>query len=159
MALRAMGVRIAIDDFGTGYSALSYLQHFPIDILKLDKTFIDDLAASETQQAFVQAILRLAAVFNMNVIAEGVENTAQRDLLAGTDCQFGQGHLFSPPLPVDGVADWLVHRGAPARGGPNGNRPARRPSGNGGRRTAPVRVPDPAAGRMSATSKSSNESA
>ncbi|HEV2089342.1 MAG TPA: bifunctional diguanylate cyclase/phosphodiesterase [Cryptosporangiaceae bacterium] len=158
MALRAMGVRIAIDDFGTGYSALSYLQHFPVDILKLDKTFIDDLAESETQQAFVQAILRLAAVFNMNVIAEGVEDPAQRDVLAGTDCRFGQGHLFAPPLPAGGVAEWLAHRGIPAAVGPNGGGRQTRPGGNGaGPQARPVAVADPVAGRASRGSSVSHD--
>jgi EAL domain-containing protein (putative c-di-GMP-specific phosphodiesterase class I) len=105
-ALRALGIRIAIDDFGTGYSSLSYLRQFPIDVLKIDKSFIDDIS-SDQQRALVHAIVRLAETLNLMVIAEGVETDAQRDVLAGMGCPLGQGYLFSRPLPYDEATAWL----------------------------------------------------
>jgi diguanylate cyclase (GGDEF)-like protein len=98
-ALRAMGVRLAIDDFGTGYSSLSYLQHMPIDVLKIDKSFIDDLLSSTRQRAVVAAIVQLAQTFDLSVVAEGVEEPAQRVALQQIGCPYGQGYLFARPLP------------------------------------------------------------
>ncbi len=97
-ALHELGVKIAIDDFGTGYSSLSYLQQFPIDVLKIDKSFIDNAAASPKQTALVEAIIRLAATLDLQVIAEGIEDAAQRDVLARMGCPLGQGFLFARPL-------------------------------------------------------------
>ncbi|WP_432986021.1 putative bifunctional diguanylate cyclase/phosphodiesterase [Dactylosporangium sp. CA-233914] len=98
-ALRAMGIRLAIDDFGTGYSSLSYLQHMPIDVLKIDKSFIDDMLSSAQQRAVVTAIVQLAQTFNLSVVAEGVEQPGQRDALREIGCPYGQGYLFAKPLP------------------------------------------------------------
>jgi diguanylate cyclase (GGDEF)-like protein/PAS domain S-box-containing protein len=98
-ALRALGVRLAIDDFGTGYSSLSYLRHMPIDVLKIDKSFIDDMVASAQQRAVVAAIVRLAETLDLRVVAEGVEEQAHRDLLQRMGCPYGQGFLFARPLP------------------------------------------------------------
>ncbi|MFB9186945.1 putative bifunctional diguanylate cyclase/phosphodiesterase [Dactylosporangium sucinum] len=97
-ALRAMGVRLAIDDFGTGYSSLSYLQHMPIDVLKIDKSFIDDMLSSSQQRAVVNAIVQLAQTFNLSVVAEGVEEPGQREALRQVGCPYGQGYLFARPL-------------------------------------------------------------
>ncbi|MGI5247412.1 putative bifunctional diguanylate cyclase/phosphodiesterase [Dactylosporangium sp. CA-139066] len=97
-ALRAMGIRLAIDDFGTGYSSLSYLQHMPIDVLKIDKSFIDDMLSSAQQRAVVTAIVQLAQTFNLSVVAEGVEEPGQRDALREVGCPYGQGYLFARPL-------------------------------------------------------------
>ncbi len=107
-ALRDGGVRIAIDDFGTGYSSLGYLRKMPIDVLKVDKSFIDDLADSEQQHAVVEAIVRLAQTLRLKVVAEGIEERVQRDLLAEMDCPYGQGYLFSKPLPVALADAWLT---------------------------------------------------
>ena len=82
-ALRALGVRIAIDDFGTGYSSLSYLRQMPVDVLKIDKSFIDDILASEQQRALVDAIVTLARNLDLAVVAEGIEEPGQRGRLAG----------------------------------------------------------------------------
>jgi diguanylate cyclase (GGDEF)-like protein/PAS domain S-box-containing protein len=98
-ALRALGVRLAIDDFGTGYSSLSYLRQMPIDVLKIDKSFIDDMANSKQQRAVVTAIVRLAQTLDLAVVAEGVEDRDQRDLLQHMGCPYGQGYLFAKPLP------------------------------------------------------------
>jgi diguanylate cyclase (GGDEF)-like protein/PAS domain S-box-containing protein len=100
-SLRAMGVRLAIDDFGTGYSSLSYLQHMPIDVIKIDKSFIDDMVASRQQRAVVAAIVQLAQTLDLAVVAEGVERPAQRDALAVMGCPYGQGYLFASPLRED----------------------------------------------------------
>ncbi|GJF27751.1 hypothetical protein KNE206_04510 [Kitasatospora sp. NE20-6] len=96
-----LGVRIAIDDFGTGYSSLSYLREFPISILKIDKSFIDGLGHSQQQYALVEGIARIADTLGVQVIAEGIENTVQRDLLAAMGCPLGQGYLFARPLTND----------------------------------------------------------
>jgi diguanylate cyclase (GGDEF)-like protein/PAS domain S-box-containing protein len=111
-ALRDSGVRIAIDDFGTGYSSLSYLRKFPIDVLKIDKSFIDDLVSSEQQRAVVDAIVRLAQTLNLTVVAEGIEEPAQRDLLAEMGCPLGQGYLFSRPVPTINATAWLQREAA-----------------------------------------------
>jgi diguanylate cyclase (GGDEF)-like protein/PAS domain S-box-containing protein len=97
--LREHGIRLAIDDFGTGYSSLSYLRHMPIDVLKIDKSFIDDMVASSQQRAVVAAIVRLAETLDLRVVAEGVEEHAHRDLLQRMGCPYGQGFLFARPLP------------------------------------------------------------
>jgi diguanylate cyclase (GGDEF)-like protein/PAS domain S-box-containing protein len=99
--LKASGVRLAIDDFGTGYSSLSYLKGLPIDVIKIDKSFMDGVDTSEQQQALVDSIIRMAKTLRLEVIAEGIENEAQRDRLAAMGCRLGQGYLLSPPLPPD----------------------------------------------------------
>ncbi|MFJ3792557.1 putative bifunctional diguanylate cyclase/phosphodiesterase [Kitasatospora sp. NPDC090091] len=99
--LSELGVGIAIDDFGTGYSSLSYLREFPISILKIDKSFIDGLGLSQQQYALVEGITRIADTLGVQVIAEGIENTEQRDLLAAMGCPLGQGYLFAHPLTPD----------------------------------------------------------
>jgi EAL domain-containing protein (putative c-di-GMP-specific phosphodiesterase class I) len=96
-ALRQIGIRIAIDDFGTGYSSLSYLRHMPVDILKIDKSFIDDITSSAQQLALVAAIVRLADTLDLRVVAEGIENPAQRDTLARMGCPYGPGLPVLPP--------------------------------------------------------------
>ena len=96
--LRELGVRIAIDDFGTGYSSLSYLRQMPVDVLKIDKSFIDDITSSPQQRALVNAIVTLARNLDLTVVAEGIEDAAQRDLLDRMGCPYGQGYLFARPV-------------------------------------------------------------
>ncbi|WP_306214208.1 putative bifunctional diguanylate cyclase/phosphodiesterase [Actinoplanes sp. RD1] len=96
--LRALGCRIAIDDFGTGYSSLSYLRQMPVDVLKIDKSFIDDIIASKQQRALVNAIVTLARNLDLTVIAEGIESPDQRSMLGRMGCPYGQGYLFSRPV-------------------------------------------------------------
>jgi diguanylate cyclase (GGDEF)-like protein/PAS domain S-box-containing protein len=96
--LRDAGVRVAIDDFGTGYSSLGYLRQRPIDVVKIDKTFIDGMVESEQQLALVDGIISLAQSQGLTVIAEGIEDPAHRDLLARLGCPLGQGFLFSEPI-------------------------------------------------------------
>ncbi|WP_253298019.1 bifunctional diguanylate cyclase/phosphodiesterase [Paenibacillus sp. MSJ-34] len=97
--LKAMGVTIAIDDFGTGYSSLNYLKQFPIDVLKIDQSFVRDLAVDGP--AFVAAIIQLAHALNLRVVAEGVEQKIELRLLRDHGCDFVQGYLYSKPLPPD----------------------------------------------------------
>ena len=96
--LKEIGVRLAIDDFGTGYSSLGYLLELPIDVLKVDKTFVTGISSSWRQHALVEGIVRLARTLEVEVIAEGIESEAERELLAGMGCQFGQGYLLSVPV-------------------------------------------------------------
>ena len=96
--LRQMGITISIDDFGTGYSSLSYLKRFPIDTLKIDKSFIDGITLDGGDAAIATAIVRMAQSLNMKVIAEGVEKVEQLDFLRSIHCDGYQGYLFSRPL-------------------------------------------------------------
>ncbi|MFC7527250.1 putative bifunctional diguanylate cyclase/phosphodiesterase [Actinoplanes sp. GCM10030250] len=105
--LRDMGIRIAIDDFGTGYSSLGYLRQRPIDIVKIDKTFIDDMVASQQALALVSGIVSLAQSLGLTVVAEGIEDPANRDLLVRMSCPLGQGFLFSSPLGPTEVLAWM----------------------------------------------------
>ncbi|MFG1603413.1 putative bifunctional diguanylate cyclase/phosphodiesterase [Actinoplanes sp. NPDC049265] len=105
--LRALGVRIAIDDFGTGYSSLSYLRQMPVDVLKIDKSFIDDILGSAQQRALVNAIVTLARNLDLAVVAEGIEDAEQHALLERMGCPYGQGYLFARPVWPDVVTGWI----------------------------------------------------
>jgi len=98
--LKAIGVRLAIDDFGTGYSSLSYLRELPIDVLKVDKSFVDGIAVSGQRLALAEGIVQLARTLRLEVIAEGIESEVQRDLLTSMGCQFGQGYVLAMPMPA-----------------------------------------------------------
>jgi EAL domain-containing protein (putative c-di-GMP-specific phosphodiesterase class I) len=101
--IRALGVHLALDDFGTGYSALSYLKHFPIDMIKVDRCFLDGLETDSRDAALMRAILSIGSGMDLDVVAEGVETRAQRELLRVSGCQWGQGFLFSEPLPAEQI--------------------------------------------------------
>jgi EAL domain-containing protein (putative c-di-GMP-specific phosphodiesterase class I) len=112
-ALKALGVRVAVDDFGTGYSSLAYLQRFPIDILKVDKSFIDALDDATEPAALAHAIISLSQALDLIPVAEGVERAEQRDELRRLGCNLAQGYLFARPAdaatvtPVlSGVRHW-----------------------------------------------------
>jgi EAL domain-containing protein (putative c-di-GMP-specific phosphodiesterase class I) len=97
--LRELGIRIAVDDFGTGYSSLSHLQRFPVDVLKIDKSFIDPLVSPDPgSSAFVTAIIGLARSLGLEVIAEGIEHDSQLHRLVELGCEQGQGYLMARPL-------------------------------------------------------------
>jgi diguanylate cyclase (GGDEF)-like protein/PAS domain S-box-containing protein len=105
-ALRQLGCRIAIDDFGTGYSSLSYLRRVPIDVVKVDKSFVETIGSSEQQRALVEGIVWLAATLGLEVIAEGIETETDRDLLVSLGCPMGQGYLISPPMSQEASVLW-----------------------------------------------------
>jgi diguanylate cyclase (GGDEF)-like protein/PAS domain S-box-containing protein len=100
-AFRSAGMQVSLDDFGTGYSALSYLKKFDIDFLKIDQSFVRNLTPGSQDLALCEAIIMMAHKLGIKVIAEGIETTQQRDLLAAAGCDYGQGYLFSRPLPAD----------------------------------------------------------
>jgi diguanylate cyclase (GGDEF)-like protein len=102
-ALKDLGVLLAIDDFGTGYSSLSYLQHFPLDLLKVDRSFVADLGISDEADEIVAAVVKLAHALGLQVVAEGVETSEQLELLRSFDCDLAQGFLFSRPLPASEI--------------------------------------------------------
>jgi EAL domain-containing protein (putative c-di-GMP-specific phosphodiesterase class I) len=105
--LKDLGIRLAIDDFGTGYSALAYLRSFPIDIVKIDQSFVASLDQDEQAVALVRSIISIADALSLDTIAEGVETVTQLQTLRRLGCQVAQGHYFSRALPVEGVASYL----------------------------------------------------
>jgi EAL domain-containing protein (putative c-di-GMP-specific phosphodiesterase class I) len=98
--IKNMGIKLSVDDFGTGYSSLSYLKNFPLDTLKIDRSFIKDLPGNEDDVAIVNAILALAQTLNLNTIAEGVETYEQKTFLENSTCSSIQGFFFSKPMPI-----------------------------------------------------------
>jgi EAL domain-containing protein (putative c-di-GMP-specific phosphodiesterase class I) len=105
--LKALGVRIAVDDFGTGYSSLAYLRQFPVDALKIDRSFIDGIATSKASAALIHTLVALGKALEIETLAEGIEDQAQLETLQREDCDQGQGFLFSRPLDVDAIERFL----------------------------------------------------
>jgi diguanylate cyclase (GGDEF)-like protein/PAS domain S-box-containing protein len=111
-ALYGMGLHLAIDDFGTGYSSLSALQQFPISTLKIDQSFVRDVAIDRDDAAIVDAIIQMAHSLKLDVVAEGVENEAQLEFLRKHGCDYAQGHLFGDPVTADRFLELLIEESA-----------------------------------------------
>ncbi|WP_213009651.1 putative bifunctional diguanylate cyclase/phosphodiesterase [Paractinoplanes toevensis] len=105
--IKALGVRLAIDDFGTGYSSLAYLRQFPVDIIKIDKSFVDDVVDEPTAAALTHGIIQLGRALSLSTIAEGIEHAGQLTSLAGGNCELGQGYYFAEPLTRSDFDDLL----------------------------------------------------
>jgi EAL domain-containing protein (putative c-di-GMP-specific phosphodiesterase class I) len=105
--IRAIGVRVSIDDFGTGHSSLAYLRRFPLDTLKVDRSFIEDVGTDPAAAAIVTAIIEMARSLGLRVVAEGVETQAQHDVLCARGCHLIQGYLLSRPLPFPALVEFL----------------------------------------------------
>ncbi|MCW2599568.1 MAG: diguanylate cyclase/phosphodiesterase with sensor [Frankiales bacterium] len=121
--LKELGVGLALDDFGTGYSSLLYLKHFPVDKLKIDRSFVAGLGTNEDDSAIVASTISLARTLGISCVAEGVESIDQLSLLKSMDCEYAQGYLFSRPQPLTMMLSWMAEHtheprigGNPARG-------------------------------------------
>ncbi|MFP6847830.1 MAG: EAL domain-containing protein [Pseudomonas sp.] len=109
-SLREQGVRIAIDDFGTGYCSLAYLKRFPVDVLKIDQSFVRDMLVDKSDAAIIEAIIKLAQALDLELVAEGVETQGQADALQAAGCQIMQGYLYSRPVPFMQFCEFLNAR-------------------------------------------------
>jgi EAL domain-containing protein (putative c-di-GMP-specific phosphodiesterase class I) len=108
--LSRIGISTAIDDFGTGYSSLAYLKQMPITTLKIDKSFIDDIVDDENALALVETIILMANKLNMGIVAEGVEDDIQLEILNQLGDMDIQGYVFARPMPLDELELWLAER-------------------------------------------------
>jgi EAL domain-containing protein (putative c-di-GMP-specific phosphodiesterase class I) len=115
--LKDLGVKISIDDFGTGYSSLSYLKHLPIDSIKIDKSFIDDIINHSNQGEMVKTIINMGHNLTFNVIAEGIETQKQVIFLKQHECKNAQGYFYSKPLPAEQMEE-LLSKGFSSKGIP-----------------------------------------
>jgi predicted signal transduction protein with EAL and GGDEF domain len=109
--LKALGVSLAIDDFGTGYSSLRYLQHFPIDVMKIDRSFVSEIGNCKQDSAIIRATIALAQSLNLRVVGEGVETAEQFDFLLSHQCHEAQGYLLSRPVPAGEFSRQLAGQG------------------------------------------------
>jgi EAL domain-containing protein (putative c-di-GMP-specific phosphodiesterase class I) len=108
--LKSLGVRLAIDDFGTGYSSLNYIRRLPVDVLKIDKSFVDSVSDGGEESALTAAIVDLAGILKLRPVAEGIERADQLEKLLDLNCELGQGYFFTEPLPLEAVHDLLGSR-------------------------------------------------
>ncbi|MCB4361372.1 putative bifunctional diguanylate cyclase/phosphodiesterase [Quatrionicoccus australiensis] len=113
-AIRTAGFRVYLDDFGTGYSSLSYLKRFRVDTVKIDKAFIRDMGQVASDRVMIEAVIMMADALRLSVVAEGIETAEQRDLLRSLGCTYGQGYLYSRPLPIEQFLAQVLLIDAPA---------------------------------------------
>jgi EAL domain-containing protein (putative c-di-GMP-specific phosphodiesterase class I) len=137
-AMRALGLRVALDDFGTGFASLTHLLTVPVDILKIDKSFVDSLSPGNPSSVIVEGLLSIAEKLGIRVVAEGIETESQAEQLSALGCVLGQGYLFSPAVDRVAMTEMLVRFGQPLpaerrQGAPRGCTPATRMS-------APIRA-------------------
>lgn len=109
-ALKQLGVKILLDDFGTGYSSLSYLHRFPIDVIKIDRSFINNVHEHESNRAIIKTIIDLATNLRMATVGEGIENLADAELLTQMDCLYGQGFYYSKPIPATEMEQYIIEK-------------------------------------------------
>ena len=107
--LRMSGFKLSVDDFGTGYSSLSYLRKYPIDVLKIDRSFILDMAKEKGDKVLVSAIISMAKAMNMQVVAEGVETKQEVDILLELGCDYIQGFYYSKPMPAQSMLQYILN--------------------------------------------------
>ena len=107
IGLKALGLTLAMDDFGTGYSSLSYLKKFPIDVIKIDRSFIKDIPDNQDDMEITSAVIAMARNLHLKVVAEGIETPAQLAFLRRQRCDIGQGYLFDKPIPGNHLSDAL----------------------------------------------------
>lgn len=105
-ACHELGVGFALDDFGTGYSSLSYLSGLPVDVLKIDQSFVRDMLEDKGDRAIVHGIIALAQAFERQTVAEGIETDAQYQMLLNMGCELGQGYAIARPMLADELTDW-----------------------------------------------------
>ena len=120
--LKSLGIKLAIDDFGTGYSSLNYLRSLPIDILKIDRSFVEGVAQGPEQSAVARAVVKLACTFSLETVAEGIEQQEQLTELAAIGADMGQGYLFAPALDARSLEAFLARSASPVATSPNGSR-------------------------------------
>ena len=109
-AIKRLGVILAIDDFGTGYSSMSLLKKFPIDVLKIDRSFVREVTSNSDDKAIADAIIALGRVLDLTIVAEGVETAEQEAFLRAHNCDEVQGYLISKPMPADEFTAFLARR-------------------------------------------------
>ena len=103
-----MGIKFSIDDFGTGYSSFTYLKKLPIDIIKIDKSFVDDIVQGSSDNIIIEAIVALSKKLNYTIVTEGIETQYQENFLTGIKCDLGQGYLFSRPITCKEVTEKFI---------------------------------------------------
>ena len=112
-ALRACGSPVALDDFGTGFASLTHLLDFPIDIIKIDRSFVGSIDSGARSEIIIEALLTMTRRLGMNIVAEGIEKQTQAERLAEMGCRLGQGYLYSPPVPASVIREWLLRFAQP----------------------------------------------
>jgi EAL domain-containing protein (putative c-di-GMP-specific phosphodiesterase class I) len=122
--LKRLGVGIALDDFGTGYSSLSYVHRFPVDVLKIDRSFVVNIENDEGSRAIAMAVIALAHQLKLRVVGEGVENVQQESFLLDNGCDEMQGYLYSKPLPAGAILSILSRRSQDSKSGASAESPA-----------------------------------